>query len=294
MSFSVFLPEKLITRSLIRRFAPFKTKACKLPDCAVQIYTDVNCAGFLSENPAFSVCKERIDAGRLPEGTLPVGEYLYAPCADGALVWEDRDVLVWVHDRFRRMDVVLKEPAQHSQSMHALMMRAYQFTALYGGGLLMHSAAVAYRGEGILFCGVPGAGKSTQARLWEQVYGAEAINNDQPCIVYEDGKALVSGTPWSGKEPCYKNLCVPVRAIILVEKALSERIEPVSPAEAYGLLQLHEYVVPVQPETEALYGAAVEKLVNAVPVYRQYCTKTEAAPQALRRFLKFPESESSR
>ena len=293
MSFSVYLPEKLITRSLIRRFAPFKTKECKLPDCAVQIYTDVNCAGFLSENPAFSVCKEKLDAGLPLPDELPVGEYFYAPCEDGVLIREIKgsDILVWIHDRFRRMDVVLKEPKQYSQSLHALMMRAYQYTALFGGGLMMHSAAIACRGHGILFCGVPGAGKSTQARLWEQVYGAEAINNDQPCIVYQDGAAYVSGTPWSGKEPCYKNLCVPARAIVLVEKSTDDRIEPVSRAEAYGLLSLHEYVVPVQPETEALYGAAVERLVNTVPVYRQYCTKTEAAPRALSAYLNFPESE---
>ena len=278
MSFSVYLPEKLITRELIRRFAPFRTKECKLPACAVQIYTDSNCAGFLSENPAFSVCKEQLESGIPLPDELPVGEYCYAPCADGALIWENGEILVWIHDQYRQMDVVLKEPMQYSQSLHALMMRAYQYTALYGGGLLMHSAAVAYRGQGILFCGVPGAGKSTQARLWERVCGAEAINNDQPCIVYEDGKALVSGTPWSGKEPCYKNLCVPVRAVVLVDKSDADRIEPVPPAEAYGLLRMHEYVVPVQPEIEAMYNAAV-------PVFRQFCTKTEGAPLALYAYL---------
>lgn len=292
MSFSVVLPEKLITHELIRRFAPFKKKESKLPACAVQIYTDENHAGFLSENPAFSVCKGQLDTGGPLPGELSVGEYRYAPCADGVLIRERGDILVWIHDRFRRMDVVLKEPMQYSQSLHALMMRAYQYTALSGGGLLMHAAAIACQGQGVLFCGVPGAGKSTQARLWEQVYGAEAINNDQPCIVYEDGKAFVSGTPWSGKEPCYKNLCVPVRAIVLVEKSDADRIEPVSKAEAYGLLCLHEYVVPVQPEIEALYGVAVEKLINSVPVYRQYCTKTEAAPLALHTFLNLPESEN--
>ena len=292
MSFSVVLPEKLITNNLIRRFAPFKTKECKLPDCAVQIYTDVNCAGFLSENPAFSVCKDKLDAGLSLPDELPVGEYCYAPCADGILIRERGDILVWIHGRFRRMDVVLQEPMQHSPSLHALMMRAYQYTALYGGGLLIHSAAIAYHGQGILFCGVPGAGKSTQARLWEQVFGAEAINNDQPCIVYEDGTPFVSGTPWSGKEPCYKNLCVPARAIVLVEKSSADRIEPVSPAEAYGLLSLHEYVVPVQPEIDALFCAAMEKLISSVPVYRQYCTKTEAAPRTLFSYLNSPESEN--
>lgn len=289
MSFSVSLPEKLITHSLIRRFAPFKTKDCELPGCAVQIYSDLNCAGFLAENPAFSLCKQQLAIGKTLPGELLVGEYRYAPCADGAIIWDNGDILVWIHDSFCRMDVLLKEPMQHSERLHALMMRAYQYTALLGGGLLMHSAAIAYEGQGILFCGVPGAGKSTQARLWEQVYGAEAINNDQPCIVYRDGCAYVSGTPWSGKEPCYKNLCVPSRAIVLVEKSLSERIEPVSAAQAYGLLRLHEYIVPIQPELEALYDAAVEQLVRSVPVYRQYCTKTEAAPQTLHRFLNFTE-----
>lgn len=216
---------------------------------------------------------------------IRINEFRFSPCEDGVLIQNDALSFAWIHDQWKRIDMLVRHPLQHTPAFHALMMRAYQYTALHAGGLLIHAAAVTHQGSGILFCGVPGAGKSTQARLWESTFDAETINNDQPCIVYEGEKAYVSGSPWSGKEPCYKNLCVPVKAIVFVEKSPENRIAPILPAEAYSLLYLNEYVIPVQPETEAAYKTAITRLLQAVPVYRQFCTMTEDAPNTLRTFL---------
>lgn len=277
MSFSVRLSKNLITEDLIRRFAPFKQKECRLPDCAVRLL-DAS-----AEVPAgASILLERCLSD---PRTRQVNEYRFTPCEDGVLIAEDRPIRVWVHDAWRQIDAFVEPPMQLSPGLHTLMMRAYQYTALHAGALLMHAAAVVYDDQGILFCGVPGAGKSTQARLWERTFGAQTINNDQPCIIYEDGRALVSGTPWSGKEPCYTNLCVPVRAVVFVEKSPEDRVEMLNHAEAYSLLYLNEYVIPIQPETEAVYAAAIEKLTRAVPICRQFCTMTENAPRTLRAFL---------
>lgn len=268
---------------LFKRFGPF-IKGCELPKCVIRIFETTEDAGFLFEGPAFSVFSDAV-SNEGSQCVFRVNEYRFAPCGDGVAVWCDQPVWAWVHDGFSYIEVVVKRPFQLTEGFFAVIMRAYQYAALHGGALLMHSAAVAYGGEGLLFCGVPGAGKSTQAKLWRGHLGAEAINNDQPCIVYKAGRAFVSGSPWSGKEPCYKNLCVPARAIVFVEKSAENRIEKVSSAEAYGLLYLNEYVVPVRPETEREYDAAIRRLVSCVPVLRQYCTKTEEAPATLAAFL---------
>lgn len=40
------------------------------------------------------------------------------------------------------------------------------------------------------------------------------------------------------------------------------------------------------PDTEQLYGELIEKLITRIPVYRQYCTKTNEAPRTLLRYIK--------
>ena len=271
---------------MLRRFVPFLSERCKLPACSFEIISIDEISKFNKDNPSFSSYFRLAQSGFASFDTYVVGDYLITPCSDGAVLQVREPIWAWVHDKWRRIDIVLNPDKRFSPNLFALMMRAYQYTAIYSNALMMHSAAITFRGKGILFCGKPGAGKSTQARLWEQVYGAETINNDQPCIIYdENGSAFVSGSPWSGKEPCYKNIAVPISAVVFVEKSKVEQIEPLSHAEAYSLLYLNEYVYPVQTDTEEMYCNAIAKLVNSVPVYRQYCTATIHAPRTLYEYL---------
>ena len=219
-----------------------------------------------------------------------LNEFCFSPCEDGVLITGAHSIKAWVHDRWQRIDVALREPMQNAASLYNVLLRAYQYVAVHAGALVMHAAAVQADGSGILFCGVPGAGKSTQARLWEQAFGAETINNDQPCIIFEEDRAFVCGSPWSGKEPCYRDVCVPARAIVFVEKSAENRIEKLSPAEAYSLLFLNEFVIPIRPETEKAYEEAIRRLIGCVPVYRQYCTISVEAPALLKRRLDQPDA----
>lgn len=102
--------------------------------------------------------------------------------------------------------------------------------------LLMHSSVVRHNGMANMFLGASGTGKSTHSRLWlGNIEGCDLINDDNPAItVAQDGKtAYVHGTPWSGKTPCYRNLSVPVRAIVRLQQAPHNRISPLKGLEAY-------------------------------------------------------------
>ena len=173
----------------------------------------------------------------------------------------------------------------HIPTLSQVIVRAYSYVAIFNNSLIIHAGATVYNKNGILFCGVPGAGKSTQCRLWEQVYRSTPLNNDQPFIFWENGQPMVHGTPWSGKEPCYKNEYYPIKAIVFVEKSPEDRVEKLRPIEAFALLQLNNYLVPVADGVEEKQIAVVEHLAMTVPVYRQYCTKTETAPKTLHKEL---------
>ena len=279
-----FLSEYL-SEELIRRFAPFRTEESKLPNCAVRIWSDRACDVLLHEYPQLAdALKRRTEAGNSQKQWI-INEYALRPCLDGVLLSAGEDVAVWVHARYQRMEAIVSPTLKETVVLMNALLRGYQYVALHAGALMMHAAAVSHRGGGLLFCGVPGAGKSTQALLWRVMLQAEELNNDQPCLLFQNGTAYVHGSPWSGKEPVYKNVCVPVKAIVFVEKSKENKIVPLSGAEAYSLLYLNEYVVPVREENESAYDAAIEKIVLSLPVLRQFCTATASAAKTLETYL---------
>ena len=110
------------------------------------------------------------------------------------------------------------------------------------GTALFHSAVVSYNGRGYMFLGKSGTGKSTHARLWlKHVAGAELMNDDNPVVRFYDdvdGKpgAVVYGSPWSGKTPCYRNVQAPVGGIVLLSQAPHNKIVRLRGVEAYAAL----------------------------------------------------------
>lgn len=111
----------------------------------------------------------------------------------------------------------------------------YSYNAASHGSLLLHSSVVGLDGQAVLFLGASGTGKSTHSRLWlENVPGAEIVNDDNPVIRHECGKFFVYGTPWSGKTPCYRNVKMPVKAVVRLSQADRNEISGVSGLNAYA------------------------------------------------------------
>ena len=104
------------------------------------------------------------------------------------------------------------------------------------GTVLFHAAAVSLEGRGYMFLGKSGTGKSTHARLWLQnIPGTELMNDDNPAVrIKADGTAVVYGTPWSGKTPCYRNICAPIGGIVLLSQAPYNKIVRLNGIGAYA------------------------------------------------------------
>ncbi len=102
--------------------------------------------------------------------------------------------------------------------------------------VLFHAAAVSLDGKGYMFLGKSGTGKSTHARLWIQnIPGTELMNDDNPAVrIKADGTAVVYGTPWSGKTPCYRNISAPIGGIVLLSQAPYNHITRLKGIGAYA------------------------------------------------------------
>ena len=145
----------------------------------------------------------------------------------------------------------------------------------------VHSSVNVFGGAAAMFLGESGTGKSTHTRLLRERYPEMfLLNDDSPFVrVHDDGKIMVYGSPWSGKTPCYRQECYPLKALVRLSQAPYNRIARLSPLLAIGAL------LPSAPpafcyveDTSDMVCGFVSDTVSAVPVYHLECLPdTEAA-----------------
>ncbi len=151
------------------------------------------------------------------------------------------------------------------------------------GTALFHSAVVNYKGRGYMFLGKSGTGKSTHARLWlEYVAGTELMNDDNPVVRFfddADGKpgAIVYGSPWSGKTPCYRNVQAPVGGIVLLSQAPYNKIVRLKGVQAYAALVTSISGKRWDKSVADGLHATENALAKNVPVWHLECLPDEAA-----------------
>jgi serine kinase of HPr protein (carbohydrate metabolism regulator) len=160
---------------------------------------------------------------------------------------------------------------------NAVMLLYTFFTAPYDT-MMVHASVIAHGGQGYMFLGKSGTGKSTHSRLWlNHIDDTELLNDDNPVLRIVDGKVRVYGTPWSGKTPCYKNLEMPLGGIVRLSQAPYNKIQRLMPLMAYTALMPSCSCMRWEPQaTEALHKA-VEKVIMNVPCWHLECLPDEEA-----------------
>ena len=151
--------------------------------------------------------------------------------------------------------------------------------------LLLHSAFIRWRGEGILFSAPSGTGKSTQADLWERYEGAETINGDRAALRLGKNGWTAWGLPYAGSSAIYRNESAPVRAVVMLAQAKENRLRRLTAPEAlrllYPQLTIHHW------EASFLNGAMdlAIRLTADVPVYLLECLPDRGAVELLKSTL---------
>lgn len=146
--------------------------------------------------------------------------------------------------------------------------------------VLFHGSCLACDGQGVLFTAKSGTGKSTHARLWREKFGDRVVmvNDDKPFLHITPEGTTAYGTPWRGKHKLGSNISAPLRAICIVCRGNENRVEMVSPREAFPTL-LQQTYSPEGPENLRKTLALVERLSRTVPVYRLYCNMDPQAAE---------------
>jgi hypothetical protein len=167
----------------------------------------------------------QITAGHTADGRSYFEFLLYGQRAARMLVSGSDEATVWLED--------------HSLfGLNNGLMVMYTLATACRRTALFHSSVVSYRGRGYMFLGQSGTGKSTHSSLWlKHIAGTQLVNDDNPVVrLLDDGSVWVYGSPWSGKTPCYRNVSLPVGAIVRLSQAPFNRISPLRGIEAYAAL----------------------------------------------------------
>lgn len=150
--------------------------------------------------------------------------------------------------------------------------------ATLGGGVL-HSSSIAYNGQGIAFSAPSGTGKSTHTGLWKEVFGdaVDIINDDKPAIRFDGDRAMLYGTPWSGKTALNRNMTVPLRAIVVIERGEKNTIRRLDTVDS----MFHLTTQISRPYYDEALGLRTldftERILAHVPVYCLTCNISREA-----------------
>lgn len=114
-------------------------------------------------------------------------------------------------------------------------------------GVPLHASLIEKEGQGIVFLGPSGMGKSTQAKLWKQYENADFICGDRPTLCKRDGIWYGCGMPWDGKDGLYRQKMVPIRALISLEQAKDNKLMRLSNMASMKVL-LNQVMMPMWDE----------------------------------------------
>ncbi len=175
-------------------------------------------------------------------------------------------------DDYQTNDILLSRKLKNRLSELEYVLSGLMFMeiAVYHGMFPLHASAVGHKGEAVLFAGTSGTGKSTHANYWRQLLDDVTIlNDDKPLIYQRNSRFYAAGTPWSGKDLVNKNLALPVKAIVFLEKAKDNAFETL-PKET----KLKELLRNcVRPGNEALMSnvlSIIDALIDDVPMGKLY------------------------
>lgn len=120
---------------------------------------------------------------------------------------EDKKQLMIVNSSFNRVRAYLLPKHKKGCVWNSadiiydfLQVLLINYMALNKSGMIVHSVGIKdTNGDGLIFAGESGAGKSTIARIWHKHSKAMVLNDDRIIVRNIKGKFLMYGSPWHGE-----------------------------------------------------------------------------------------------
>lgn len=143
--------------------------------------------------------------------------------------------------------------------------------------LFMHASFVDLNGNGVLFTGPSGIGKTTQAELWAKHLGATVINGDKAFVRTDKKEVYGYGAPWSGSSPYCLNMKAVLKGIVVLLQSDKNSIKRLDSVEATVRVLPHVFMHHWDENCVEKVLTTFDNVLKNVPVWLLECRPDEEA-----------------
>src|SRR5438445_8248005 len=147
-----------------------------------------------------------------------------------------------------------------------------------GRGVQVHACGVvAPNGQGYLFVGQSGAGKTTMARLWQKAQAGTVLSDDRIILRKSNGTVWMYGTPWHGEAAMACADRAPLAGIYLLRHGhgMSNALVPQRRSQAITRLLASSFAPLYSRDALAFTLGFLDQVVRAVPCHELSFTPDE-------------------
>lgn len=168
--------------------------------------------------------------------------------------------------------VVNWESPEIKVALTSMLRMVFSQRILFEQGFSIHASAVVKEGNGYLFLGKSGTGKSTHSRLWQEI-GPEVklLNDDNPMVRIQDGQVWVYGSPWSGKTACYRQERAPLKGMVRLVQAPENRWTTMTGVKAWTTVYPSCAVIKEENDLFEKLRDTLNRVVTQVKIGRMEC-----------------------
>jgi hypothetical protein len=184
------------------------------------------------------------------------------------ILFQRKDFAGWIDVEARRGRSVLRQNMEPF-AVESFLRICYSFLAVAYDGLLLHSAGVIKGGNGYIFPGISGTGKSTIASLATE---KEIVLSDEMVVVRRVGESyMVYSTPFYGtNESADLNSNAPLKAAFLPVKDDKVYIKDTKPSQALTKLLSSVLFFGQEPSlTQHLMDTSAD-IIAQIPFYEMH------------------------
>ena len=163
--------------------------------------------------------------------------------------------------------------------------KAINFIIIFFNGFEVHSSSIVYNNTGIAFSAESGTGKSTHTALWLKNFpGTKILNDDSPIFRFVDGEWRIYGTPWAGTTGINKNIAVPLKALVFLERSEINTVRDCVGPEV--IKRFFEAIIhPISDETTDIALDSLSLLIKHARICVLGCNMDDDAAVTMRDFL---------
>ncbi len=171
-------------------------------------------------------------------------------------------------------------------AMNNSLMLVYAFSGATHDTLLVHASVIRHKGVAYAFTAPSGTGKSTHVANWMRtVEECDIVNDDNPIFRIEEGRPILYGSPWSGKTPCYRNIRVPLGALMQIKRDETNYVKELPPLNSFSVLLTACSSMKWDETIFQNVCSTVSKLVESIKVAELHCLPDMASALVCKKYL---------